>query len=190
MTTLLMHLPQLASPAALLGLFGLILGITWPMLRGRGAMLALQATSAGLFAAHFALLGSATGAVTCCVAIVQSAAAWRIRQYRHLVAIYGTTLLVVAATAWETWRGVPSLCAAMGSLFATMGRLEAAPRRMRLWFLGCTCAWIGHNALVGSVFGLASDALTVAALAVGIYRETRAVQATAPAPALGASAAA
>jgi hypothetical protein len=173
MRTFLPSIFDAASPAALLGFLAVLVGASWPLFARRGAMLAGQASGTVLFAAHFALLGSTTGALTCLVALTQTAAAWRVRACRRRIAIDGACLVLLGVIAVETWRGWASLFAVAGTALATVGRLERAPQRMRWWFLAGTLTWLGHNALVGSPFGVASDALTIGATAVGAWRSAR-----------------
>ncbi|MCJ2056914.1 YgjV family protein [Methylobacterium sp. J-048] len=75
--------------------------------------------------------------------------------------------------AWltiTTWNGTPSACAVVGALLATAARLNAAPQTMRLLFLGASLCWAGHNLLVGSVFGLTCDLLTILGLGIALWR--------------------
>jgi hypothetical protein len=53
------------------------------------------------------------------------------------------------------------------------GRLQLREQRMRLAFFGCSLAWLGHNLLMRSTFGLASDVLTLSGIAVGLWRYRR-----------------
>jgi hypothetical protein len=41
---------------------------------------------------------------------------------------------------------------------------------MRLLFLGASLCWAGHNLLVGSVFGLTCDLLTILGLGIALWR--------------------
>ena len=41
---------------------------------------------------------------------------------------------------------------------------------MRLLFLGASLCWAGHNLLVGSVFGLTCDLLTIFGLGIALLR--------------------
>jgi hypothetical protein len=173
MSTLLLVLPEAASLATVVGPLAVVIGASWPLLRHRPAMLAGQVTGAALFATHFALLGSTTGALTCLVSIAQTAASWRLRDRRILLAIHGVSLLLLVFSAFKTWHGAASVCALGGALLATIGRLSLTAARMRWWFLGNTVAWVGHNTIVGSSFGLASDLLTLTTTGIGICHQRR-----------------
>jgi hypothetical protein len=157
------------SPVDLLGAVGVACGCAWGLFRTRRTILMLQSAGAVSFALHYVLLGSPAGAAACFVGMAQSLAALRLSG-RPLAAAFGATGLAAAVAACLTWNGVPSLCAALGTSFACAGRLQRDPQRMRLLFLACSSAWVGHNALMGSAFGLTSDALTLAGLGIGLWR--------------------
>jgi hypothetical protein len=164
------------SPSALADLCGataVALGCAWPFLGGRRAILLCQSVGAASFALHFLLLGSGTGAVMCAVSLVQAlAGTWRLRR-AALAAIFALTLAVAAGSTWATWHGFPSICATAGMLFATVGRLLKDGQRMRYAFFGSSMAWVGHNVLMGSAFGLTCDTLTLTSLAIGLHRHRR-----------------
>lgn len=52
-------------------------------------------------------------------------------------------------------------------------RLRAAPQPMRLLVLSASVFWAGHTLLVGSVFGLACDVLTILGLGAALPRAVR-----------------
>jgi hypothetical protein len=161
------------TPANLCGAVGVTLGCAWPFLGSRYAILLCQSVGAAAFGLHFLLLGSGTGAVMCAVSLVQAlAATWRVRR-AVLVAIFALTGAVAALSTWATWHGLPSVFAAVGLLFATFGRLLRDGQHMRCAFVGCSAAWVGHNLLMGSMFGLTCDALTLTSLAVGLRKHRR-----------------
>jgi hypothetical protein len=170
------------TPVEFLGAAGVACGCLWGLFRSRRTLLSIQCAGALSFALHYMLLGSATGAAACIVGVLQSLAALRLSG-RPLAAAFGLTGIFAAISVCLTWSGVPSLCAAIGTCFACAGRLQREPQRMRLLFLACSSFWVGHNALMGSVFGLASDALTLTGLGIGLWRHRGAGGAAKP-PAL------
>jgi hypothetical protein len=155
--------------AALLGILGVLVGCLWALFKDRGTILTFQALGAGIFAAHFALLGASTAMVTCGVAAAQSLSAARLSG-RPLLVVHASSAVVLAGAIVKTWQGLPSLFVALAATFATVGRLQREPQRVRCFFLGCTLAWVGHNLLTGSAFGLVSDLLSLTTLAVGLIR--------------------
>ena len=162
------------DPVNLLGALGVACGALWALLTGRAAILACQATGAVAFASHYYLLGSTTGAALCLVAVVQSVASASLgRRPGLLGAIFAVSALAVLVAAWQSWAGAASAFAATGSACATLGRLQRREQRMRLAFLGCSLAWVGHNLLMRSGFGLVCDALTLAGIGLGLWRHRR-----------------
>jgi hypothetical protein len=161
----------LVRPENLFGAAGVALGCSWALFSRRSVILAFQAGGALAFAVYMMMIGSPTGSLLCLVSLVQSLAAALLDQRsRPLGLVYLLTSLVVVAATWLTWSGVASGFAALGGAFATAGRLQREPQAMRLVFLGCSAAWLGHNLLMLSPFGLVSDALTLSGLALGLWR--------------------
>jgi Bacterial inner membrane protein len=163
-----------ASPADAAGFLAVAVGCSWALFRTRRRILLIQSFGAVAFAAHFFLLGSMTGALLCLVSLTQSLASTHLRSRRAMRVVYGASVVAILVTGLATWEGLPSLFAAVGSAFATLGRLAADPQRMRQRFLCCSLAWMGHNLLLRSPFGLTSDALNLAAILVGLWRGRRA----------------
>ncbi|TXM90749.1 YgjV family protein, partial [Methylobacterium sp. WL103] len=61
----------------------------------------------------------------------------------------------------------------LGALLATGARLQGDPQGMRRLFLGASLCWAVHNGLVGSVFGLTCDLLTVSGLTLSLIWHQR-----------------
>jgi hypothetical protein len=57
-----------------------------------------------------------------------------------------------------------------GSLFTATGRLQRSAQSIRWCFLAAEAFWTTHNVMVGSPWGLTSDALGVTMLAIGLWR--------------------
>ena len=164
-------LGTLARPESLFGAAGVALGCSWAMFSRRSAILACQSGGALAFAVYLMMIGSETGSLLCLVSLVQSLAAALLDQrVRTLGVVYVVTSLVVVAATWLTWSGLASGFAALGFAFATAGRLQRDPQAMRAVFFGSSTAWLGHNLLMLSAFGLVSDTLTLSSLALGLWR--------------------
>jgi hypothetical protein len=170
------------TPVNVMGAAGVMLGASWALFRKRPAILAWQALGSLAFGIHYVLLGSATGAVMCGVGIAQSLTACSESPRAWHRRFYLGTVLVIAVATYETWRGLPSIAAALGSLFATAGRLQRDAQRMRQLFLGCSLAWAIHNFMVGSVFGNACDVLTITGILFGLFANRRRTPALVPTP--------
>ena len=90
-----------------------------------------------------------------------------------MVPLFAATTLVAAGLTLATWSGWPSACAGLGALLATAARLRGDPQGMRRLFLGASLCWALHNGLVGSVFGLTCDLLTLSGLILSLARHQR-----------------
>ena len=161
--------------AEALGALAVASGLVWPVVRGRRLLLGIQALSSLLWASHYAAIGpdAYTGAVMCTLVVIQALTA-SFRPARWAAAIFWLTIPVMLAFVAATWAGPQSAGAAFGLFVSALGRWETNPIRMRLLFILCIAGWSSHNMIVGSLFALTSDTLTVLTNSIGIYRERRA----------------
>ncbi|CAO4156485.1 YgjV family protein [Methylorubrum thiocyanatum] len=180
----------------LFGSLGLCLGFAGGMMPRRSLILFTSAACSACFALHFLQLGAQTGTAMCLVSVMQSvvAARWIGAESRApwVAPLFVASSLVAMGLTLATWNGWPSACAGLGSLLATTARLQADPQAMRRLFLGSSSCWALHNTLVGSVFGLTCDLLTLTALVIALVRggSARSVSARAAEPSAASSAAA
>jgi hypothetical protein len=174
-----------ASAAAHLDLFGslgLSLGFIAGLMPRRDRILLASAACAACFGAHYLTLGALTGTAMCAISVMQSLVSLRCvgmpGRSGWVPPLFAASTLVAACLTVATWNGWPSACAAVGTLLATAARLNAAPQPMRLLFLGASLCWGGHNLLVGSVFGLTCDVLTIFGLVIALLRavQSRAIE--------------
>lgn len=166
----------LLEPANIAGFVALGSSITWPLLRRRKAILAVQVAGSLLFALHYMLLGAGTAAAMCVMGALQGVALVTLIDRRQRIGVVGATMAVAVVVTSLTWTGLPSLLSQCGQAVSAIGRLQLDTQRLRLWFLASVAFWCSHNLMVGSVFGLASDTLALTSLLVGLWRG-RAVQA-------------
>ncbi|MBK3731840.1 YgjV family protein [Azospirillum brasilense] len=174
MVFLLHYLPSL-SLVAVSGLAGLALGVLSTLLQDRRAILTAQAGAGALFVLHFFALGAHTGTLMCALGLVQMAAAYPDRRPRWLRVLFALTVPAALAVAAATWQGPMSALSAAGFVLGTIGRWQSRVGRMRLFFLSSTVVGAGHNALAGSAFGLASDAMTLSGHLLALWRARPAV---------------
>lgn len=156
--------------ASIFGLLAVATVFLWPFFARRKTILVFQSVGAGAFAMHFLLRGADTAAVASCIALAQVLATAFVRRKLHVFLIYVTSLLILVSATIATWHGVTSLLAIIGSLLATAARLQKSTVRMQSWFLVAGPVWVAHNLIVGSIFGLTVDALSMASTAVGLGR--------------------
>lgn len=160
----------LLEPANIAGFVALGSSITWPLLRRRKAILAVQVAGSLLFALHYILLGASTAAAMCVMGAMQGVALVVLIDRRQRIAVVGATMAIAAVVTALTWTGLPSLLSQGGQAVSAIGRLQLDTQRLRLWFLVSVAFWCSHNLMVGSVFGLASDTLALTSLLVGLWR--------------------
>lgn len=179
--SLLSILPRagvLTEPANLAGVLALGSSVTWPLLRHRRAILGVQVLGSLLFGLHYLLLGAATAAAMCVMGAVQGVALVVLIDRRQRIGVVGATLAVSAMVTAATWTGVPSLLSQAGQAMSAVGRLQLDTQRLRKWFLVSVVFWASHNLMVGSVFGLASDTLSLTSLLLGLWRNRSRASAT------------
>ncbi|MGG5811135.1 YgjV family protein [Falsiroseomonas sp. CW058] len=172
--SLLPWLPDLAQPASIAGLMALGSACTWPLLRQRRAILSVQVLCSLLFALHYLLLGAPTAAAMCMAGVAQGIAVVALRGRALRIGVVGLTAVAAAGATALTWTGLPSALSLAGQLGGAVGRLQTDTQRLRLCFMVSVLFWTAHNLMVGSVFGLGSDTLSLTALALGFLRDRRA----------------
>ncbi len=157
------------------GGLGLLLGFVAGAMPGRVGILAASAACAGCFGLHYLRLQAHTGAALCALSVMQGlvaarfgGAARRPAWFGPFFAAGGLAVLLLTAATWTGW---PSACAGTGALLALRARFQGEVGAMRRNLIAASLAWAGHNLLVGSVFGLACDGLTLAGLLVALGRE-------------------
>ncbi|GJE73357.1 YgjV family protein [Methylorubrum podarium] len=172
----------------LFGSLGLCLGFVGGMMPRRSLILVTSAACSACFALHFLQLGAQTGTAMCLVSVMQSlvAARWIGPDSRAawVAPLFLASSLVALGLTLATWNGWPSACAGLGSLLATTARLQGNAQAMRRVFLGASSCWVIHNTLVGSVFGLTCDLLTITALVIALVRGGAAKPVSQPATAV------
>jgi hypothetical protein len=173
----------------LFGSLGLCLGFAGGMMPRRSLILLTSAACSACFAGHFLRLGAQTGTAMCLVSVMQSVVAARwigpASRAPWVAPLFVASSLVALCLTLATWNGWPSACAGLGSLLATTARLQGNAQIMRRVFLGASSCWVIHNMLVGSVFGLTCDLLTITALVIALVRgaaKPAAVRPAAPLP--------
>jgi hypothetical protein len=158
------------SPATMAGALGVAANCVWPLFGSRRRILAMQVLGSSLFGVHYLLLGAHTGAAMCVIGVLQGVAATTLRRGWARNSVFGATILAGLAITAMTWSGVVSVLAQGGQLLSAIGRMQRGQQAIRLVFLASEAFWTTHNTLVGSSWGLTSDAMAVAMLLVGLWR--------------------
>ena len=157
-------------PSTVLGALAVAVNSAWPILRNRKRILAVQAAASSLFGFHFLLIGSGTAAAMCAAGIIQGVTAAVFARRGVRLGVVGATLLAGMAMTLLTWHGLPSAFAQAGGLLSASGRLQRDAQRLRWLFLGSEMCWTTHNLMVGSPWGLTSDAVALTMLSAGLWR--------------------
>ncbi|WP_448205707.1 YgjV family protein [Azospirillum sp. sgz302134] len=156
--------------AQAVGLAGTAAGMSWPLFRSRTGILLAQLLTCGAFAAHYALVGAVTGSVMNALATAQVLAAIPLGSRPGFRSVYLALLPVIAVAAVSTWNGLPSLFAALGFGFISLGRYQVALVPLRLFMALALPCWFVHNAMVWSVPGMISDVVGMSLNAVMLAR--------------------
>ncbi|KMO33213.1 hypothetical protein VQ02_21425 [Methylobacterium variabile] len=156
------------------GAAGLAFGAAAGLMPRRGLILLASAASSTCFGAHYLSLGSPTATAMSAVAVGQNLLAARfVREEGSppwLTGLFGAVFVLVIGIMLATWTGWPSAFAGVGMLLSTAGRLQRTAQGLRGLFLGASLCWLCHNLLVGSVYGLLCDGLSITALTVALLR--------------------
>nr|WP_132254234.1 YgjV family protein [Methylobacterium segetis] len=167
-------LSAVGSHLDIFGALGLALGFAAGMMPRRSLILCVSAACAATFGLHYWHIGAVTGMAMCSISVVQSLVSARFigpgSRRAWVVPVFGASSLVAASLTLATWSGWASACAGVGALLASAARLQADAQTMRRLFVAASLCWAAHNLLVGSVFGLTCDLLTISGLVVALRR--------------------
>lgn len=161
------------DPATIAGGLALAACCIWPLLQSRKAILSIQVVGSLLFSLHYLLLGATTAAVMCLAGVLQGMAVVLLNSRAARIGVVGGIVAITMGATALTWAGLPSLFSQLGQLAGAIGRLQIDTQRLRLCFVVSVLFWTAHNLLVGSIFGLGADTLSITALAIGLWRNRR-----------------
>jgi len=151
----------LAHPAAnLVGVVCVALGATWPLYKTRKGLLWAQAAVHVAFTLHFFLLGVYTASVMNALGLGQAFAAIPLGKRPGFKFIYLLTLPFIAAGAYFTWQGLPSVFSSLALAMFSIARYLTSTLPMRALMILGILSWTTHDLLVMSIPGLAADALS------------------------------
>lgn len=159
-----------AEVATAIGMVGTVTGVAWAVFRDRSTILAVQALSGFLFLTHWYLKGADTAAALCVVSVSQALAAIPLGSKPAFRFVYLATIPLVAPLLALTWKGTPSVFAALGAAGVALGRYQVDTLRFRV---GLACSfpfWFTHNILMASFPAMTADVLSFVANLVMIRR--------------------
>lgn len=170
--------------ATALGCVALLCVVIWPFFGGYRTVVQIQSAGAAAFALYFLMLGSPTAAIACLISCSQLVISASVRDRYVVVRLYGASLILLGFLAVVTWHGSPSALALTGSIFGSMARLQTSTSRMKGLFLAGAPFWLAHNLIVGAVFALGTDLVSIASNCTSMARyflRQRSVSSSAPA---------
>src|SRR3546814_8084193 len=108
------------------------------------------------------MLGSPTAAIACVISCSQLLVSASVRDRYVVVCLYGASLIVLSFLSVVTWHGIPSALAFTGSSLGSLARLQTSTTRMKGLFLVGAPFWLAHNLMVGALFALGTDLVSLA----------------------------
>lgn len=152
--------------ANLAGAFALVLLITWPLAKGRLAILMMQLGISAGFLVHYALMGATAAAAMSVVAVAMVLLiAWGESNPlgRRLA---GLLLFVFPVVGLVFWHGPESGVAIVAIMLSALGRLGRTEGEMRAYLMAGVVFWLCHDIMIGSHIATAADLLS---LALGVH---------------------
>ena len=154
-----------------LGVVAMILGVIAFQLKHAKGILGLKTVMGCIFIAHYALIGSLTGAALNTVVVI-SYLFYAIRNKRGgkgpiLPLIFTALIVLVGSFTWEGWHsGLSILGLAVNSI--AMAIPDAQKIRYAMLLKSPCC--MAYNVVAGSVGGLAYECVSLASVIVGILK--------------------
>lgn len=147
--------------ATAFGCVALLCVVRWPFFGDYRTVVKIQSVGAAAFALYFLMLGSPTPAIACLISCSQLVISGTVRDRYVVVRLYGASLILLGFLSVVTWHGTPSALALTGRLMGSLARLQTSTTRMKVFFLLGAPFWLIHNLLVGAVFALGTDAVSL-----------------------------
>ncbi|WP_447954052.1 YgjV family protein [Sphingopyxis chilensis] len=148
--------------ATALGGIALLCVVSWPFFGDYRVVVKIQSTGAAAFALYFLMLGSPTAAIACLISCSQLVISASVRDRYVVVRLYGASLILLTFLSVVTWHGMPSALALTGSSLGSLARLQTSTTRMKSFFLLGAPFWLAHNLMVGALFALGTDVVSLA----------------------------
>ncbi len=156
--------------ATTLGCVALLCVVSWPFFSDYRTVVKIQSAGAAAFALYFLMLGSPTAAIACLISCAQLVVSASVRDRYVVVRLYGASLIILSFLSVVTWHGIPSALALTGSSLGSLARLQTSTTRMKGLFLLGAPFWLAHNLIVGALFALGTDAVSLASNLANLMR--------------------
>ncbi len=146
------------TTAGSLGVFTVLL---WPHLKRLETAMAVQIGGAIAFGVYFAVGGLGTAAACSAVAGCQLFVRAVIKDRALVILLTAESAVLLVLFAVCTWQGLSSCLALAGGLLGSVARTRTTTTAMKRGFLIAAPAWLAHNLLIRSSFGLLVDAVSI-----------------------------
>ena len=156
--------------ATAFGCMALLCVISWPFFSDYKKVVQIQSAGAAAFAMYFLMLGSPTAAIACLISCAQLVVSASVRDRYVVVRLYGASLIILSFLSVVTWHGIPSALALTGSSLGSLARLQTSTTRMKGLFLLGAPFWLAHKLIVGALFALGTDAVSLASNLANLMR--------------------
>lgn len=157
----------------LIGVIGIIAGLSAFQCNKHSHALALKMTEEGAFGIQYFLLGGYTGAVLNLVGIFRNLIFAYLgnrdkqKELKYARMILGALFAVLGFLSWE---GYISILIIFAKVLSTLAYGTTNMKKMRI-MLSVTCVcWICYNYYIGSVAGVISDGCNFVSVIIGIIR--------------------
>ena len=154
-----------------LGVAAMILGVIAFQLKHAKGILGLKTVMGGIFIAHYALIGSLTGAALNTVVVI-SYLFYAIRNKRGgkgpiLPLIFTALIVLVGSFTWEGWHSGLSI---LGLAVNSMAMAIPDAQKIRYAMLIKSPCCMTYNIVAGSVGGLAYECASLLSVIIGILK--------------------
>lgn len=127
-------------------------------------------TASLLWAAHFFLLGAATGSAMNLLSATRAYTFLRVKPTKRNRWVMWTFAGLLVLATGLTWQGVLSLLPLTGSLFGVIGDWQRKPKMIRRLNFGSSPPWLVYNVISGSYPGIVVEVLRMTSNLIGQYR--------------------
>ncbi len=156
-----------------IGIIGIIAGLSAFQCNKHSHALALKMTEEGMFGLQYFLLGGYTGFVLNLVGIFRNLifTYFGLKDKQKELQISRRILAVVfAVIGLCAWEGYISILIIFAKVLSTLAYGTTNMKKMRLMISVTCCCWICYNYYVGSIAGVISDACNLTSVVIGMIR--------------------
>lgn len=160
--------------AQLVGFVGLAANVSSLQFKDRQKLLLLNLIACVFMALHFLLMGAYTAAGMFFIAIFRVLLFRRFEgEGRPRWPLY-LMLACFLVTGALTWQSPLSALPLISTMFVTTGLWQNDTQRTRQLVMFGPVLWMGHNIAIGSIAGVANEALSLVSVLVGLWRHRKA----------------